>query len=64
MIVKNFVMINFILGIDTMYGDLLPEQVGELVDEINGNGGLTMPKDGHSTKKILIRMYRHSNNLK
>lgn len=30
MIIKDFVMINFILQIDMMYGDNLPEEVEEI----------------------------------
>lgn len=43
---------------------MLPEQVEELVDEMNENGGLKMPKDGYTYTKIFKRLIRESNNLK
>lgn len=63
LIIKDFVMLNFILQIDLMYGEVLPEEVQELVQEFNDEGGLIMPKDNNSYKKLIVRMYRNSNNL-
>ena len=62
MIVKNFVMINFILQIDTMYGEGLPDEVNDLVDDLNG-ADIRMPVDNFSYSKVMFRLYKHKNDV-
>jgi hypothetical protein len=64
MIIKDFVMINFILQIDSMYGTNLTEEVFEIQEEYNDVGGLQMPKDNNSWHKVMFRIYRQKNNVK
>jgi hypothetical protein len=52
MIIKDFVMINFILQIDTMYGEGLPDLILDVVDDFN-ESALRMPKDKNTYKNLI-----------
>ena len=44
-IIKNFATIALIQNIDTMFTDTIPRDIVDLAEEINKNGGFSMPAD-------------------
>jgi hypothetical protein len=63
MIIKDFVMINFIMQIDTMFGEDLPDLILDVVEDFN-EGALKMPKDKNTYQTLIKRFLRDRYDLR
>ena len=55
-ITKEYITVAFIVNIDSLFADSLPQQVKDNTAKINSNGGLKLAKDYNKTKVAFKRL--------
>lgn len=56
--IKTYVTIGFIMNLDLLFGAVLPTSTKALANNINGKGGLKIPKDLNTLKLSTGRLWK------